>query len=65
MAKSQSGEQNGRATLTDGEVTLLRDLAESERHLPPRQRWWTYQRLAETFEVSRAHVEKLVRGKRR
>jgi len=65
MPRAQCGERNGRAKLTDGEVDLLRELFESERNIAPRDRHWTYARLATTFEISKAHAEKLVRGERR
>lgn len=50
------GEDNPRATLTDDEVELIRQLRESEAHLPKRQRYWTGKRLAEKFEISERHV---------
>lgn len=65
MPTAQSGEQNGRACLTDGEVDLLIELAESEAHLIPRLRFWTHKRLAEKFEVSVSLVRKIVGGQRR
>ncbi len=65
MPKGQKGEQNGRARLTDDEVRLLRDLRDGDRLTPPRDRFWTQAKLAETFEISVSMVDKITSGKRR
>lgn len=54
------GENNPRATLTDGEVELLRQLYDADRDLPSAQRHWTAPRLAEKFEISVRHVFNIV-----
>ncbi len=43
IPRSQPGESNPRAELTERDVDCMRSL---------RAKGWTYQRLAETFEVS-------------
>lgn len=50
------GENHGRAVLTDDEVERMRELRESELHLRPADRYWTLERLAEKFEISRRQV---------
>lgn len=65
MPRGQKGEQNGRARLTDDEVQLLRDLRDGDRLTPLRYRFWTIAKLAETFEISVAMVNKIIAGKRR
>lgn len=62
---STRGENNPRATLTDGDVELLRSLFEADRDLPAAQRHWTAPRLAAKFEISVRHVWNLVGYKQR
>lgn len=50
------GQYHGRAVLTDEEVEQMRALRESELHMRPVDRYWTLERLAEKFEISRRQV---------
>ena len=61
----RSGEANGRTILGDNEVELLRTLREEELVLPGQRRYWTYDRLAEKFEISKRHVIELVLYRKR
>lgn len=54
------GELNPRAVLTDDEVEQIRQLWDSEAHLPKGKRFWTGKRLAEKFEISERHVRNIV-----
>ena len=54
------GQDHGRAVLTDDEVDAMRNLRDSELHLPPATRYWTLDRLAEKFEISRRQVVNIV-----
>lgn len=65
MPRGQKGEQNGRARLTDDEVQLLRDLRDGDRLTPRRDRFWTIPKLAETFDISKTMVNKIIAGDRR
>ncbi|OZI23739.1 hypothetical protein CAL26_09925 [Bordetella genomosp. 9] len=51
------GEDHQRATLTDAEVELMRQLREVDG--------WTYDQLAEKFEVSRRHARDIVNYRKR
>lgn len=59
------GEENHNATLSDGEVSTMRDLYEQDRDKPAAQRFWTQARLAEKFETSRRNVRYIVNYRRR
>lgn len=54
------GERNGNAQLSDADVELMRELFESEEHIAKGKRFWTYNRLAEKFEISRRQVANIV-----
>ncbi len=54
------GQAHGRAVLTDDEVDAMRELRDSELHLRPAVRYWTLDRLAEKFEISRRQVVNIV-----
>lgn len=54
------GQDHGRAVLTDDEVDAMRALRDSELHLRPAIRYWTLDRLAEKFEISRRQVVNIV-----
>lgn len=54
------GEENPRAVLTDEEVDMIRELFEEDRDKPRGERYWTYDRLSEKFEVSRRHIANIV-----
>jgi hypothetical protein len=51
------GEKNNYCKLTDKDVELIRQFAESNRT--------TYRKLAALFNVSHAHIYKIVKGKTR
>jgi AraC-like DNA-binding protein len=54
-----AGMRNGNASLTDDEVDMIRDLYEADRFKPRAERFWTWGRLAEKFEVSRRHIARI------
>lgn len=60
-----SGENNPRAKLTDDDVDQIRDLYEADRFTVFAQRYWTLQRLAEKFEISRRQVINIVTYRQR
>lgn len=70
-----NGESNPNATLTDYDVELIRELWDSEagmrlaeggkRRPASSKRIWTYDRLAETFGVSRRTISSIVRYRSR
>lgn len=54
------GQDHGRAVLTDEEVDHMRNLWDSEQHISRHKRYWTMDRLAEKFEISRRQVVNIV-----
>ena len=60
-----SGENNPRATLSDGEIEMIRTLYEGDRDKPKAERHWTASRLAEKFETSLRNVWYIVGYHRR
>lgn len=54
------GQSHGRAVLTDAEVDAIRELWDSEEHVQPWNHYWTLERLAEKFEISRRQVVNIV-----
>lgn len=60
-----SGEDNPRASLSDGEVEQIRALYEGDRDKPRAERYWTPQRLSEKFETSLRNVWYIVGYQRR
>ena len=59
-SRRASGERHGMASLTDDDVDMMRDLYEADRFKTKATRYWSLQRLAEKFEVSRRHVINIV-----
>jgi hypothetical protein len=59
------GENNSQATLSDGEVELIRQLYEGDRHKRRPDRFWTAPQLAERFEVSLRHIRYITSYQRR
>jgi hypothetical protein len=57
------GERNGRAKLTEAQVTEIRALYASEVGGPRFGRTWTHRSLAERFGVDRGTIEGIIRGK--
>lgn len=57
-----TGERHGRAILSDTDIDLMRELYESEPrgHKLRAGRYWTLDRLAEKFEISRRQVANIV-----
>ena len=53
------GEDHQRATLTDADVELMRQLREED------SQHWTYDALAEKFDVSRRHARDIVNYRKR
>jgi hypothetical protein len=63
MSKSQPGERNGKAVLTDAQAEMIRGLYSSPYDTP--RKYWTRRQLAVTFEISENTVKAIVQGQRR
>jgi len=51
--------------LDDRDAELIRQLAESERGVPPRRRRWTHRALAEEFGISKRYVTMILSYRRK
>lgn len=65
MGGISHGERNGRARLTDAQAEELRVLRENELVMPGRKRYWTYDRLALRFGITKRAVIQIVQFERR